>query len=142
MTNNKLIKWLKVIAIIAIIWNLFGVISYLMHAYMSNETLATLPKNQQEFMTNLPSWRMASFAIATFGGLLGSIFLLLKKKIAIPLFILSLIAIIIGNYYDIFMVNYYKDADVNGLILPFLILIFGILFAWYSKKLNTLNILT
>ena len=135
--TNKLIKWFKLIAIITLIWNFFGVMSYLMHAYMTPETLATLPENQQNFMNNMPSWRVAAFATATFGGLVGSILLLMKKKIAIALFLLSLIGIIAGNIYDFFMVNYYKNSDITGLILPVLIVLVSVFLLWYSKKIDS-----
>lgn len=139
--SNKLTKWFKAIAIIALLWNIMGVMSYLMHAYMSEETLATLPKNQQDFMNNLPAWRMASFAIATFGALIASILLLMKKKMALTLFTLSFIAIIAGNIYDIFMANYYKDAEITGLILPLTIFLISLFLIWFTKKLTQQNFL-
>ena len=50
MTDNasKAPTWFKVVAIIAFIWNLFGVMAYLMQVTMSDETLATLPPKQVE----------------------------------------------------------------------------------------------
>jgi len=133
-STSKLPKGFKAIAIIAIIWNISGIMSFFMHAFMTPETIATLPKNQQEFMNNTPTWRMLCFAISTFTGLIASVLLLLKKKIAITLFAISFISIMIGNYYDIFMAHYYKGTAFTGLILPFAIVFIGIFLFWYSRK--------
>lgn len=133
-TSTTITKGFKTIAIIAIIWNVIGVMSFLMHAFMSPETIATLPENQQEFMNNTPTWRMICFGTATFGGLIASIFLLLKNKMAVALFALSFIAIVLGHYYDVFMVKYYNGAEISDLILPFLIVTIGLFLFWYSRK--------
>ncbi|HIE45381.1 MAG TPA: hypothetical protein EYP87_04265 [Flavobacteriaceae bacterium] len=131
----------KAVAIIAIIWNVFGVMSYLMHQFMTPETIAALPQNQQDFMNNIPSWRMLAFAIATFGGLFASVLLLVKKKKSMVFFALSLLGIIIGNIYDVFIVDYYKDAGISGLVLPLLIFFLGVFFLSYSKKVDKLGLL-
>jgi len=133
-TSTTFTNGFKLITIIAIIWNVFGVLSFLMHAFMTPETIATLPENQQEFMNNTPTWRTVCFGVATFGGLFASILLVLKNKLAIALFAISLIAIVLGDYYDIFMVKYYNDAEISGLVLPIIIVIIGVFLFWYSKK--------
>ena len=91
--TNKLSKNFKLIAIIAIIWNILGVASYLLHAYMTPETIATLPQYQQDFMNNTPAWRTAAFAIATFSGLIASILLVMKKKRLLKKLLISTIII-------------------------------------------------
>ncbi len=133
-TSTAITKGFKTIAILAIIWNIFGVMSFLMHAFMTPETIATLPENQQEFMNNTPAWRMICFGVATFGGLIASILLLFKNKMAVTLFALSFVAILLGHYYDIFMVKYYEGAEISGLILPFLIVAIGLFLFLYSRK--------
>jgi len=85
-------------------------------------------------MNNIPTWRMIVFAIATFGGLYASILLFIKKKKSFIFFIVSLLGIILGNIYDVFIANYYRDTDFSGLIMPILIFLLGVFFIWYAKK--------
>ena len=109
--SNKLIKWHKLIAIMAVVWNLLGVSAYLMHAYMTDEAIALLPENEQALYTNIPAWYTAAFAIAVFAGAIGSILLLSKKKLATPILILSLIAIFVQMYYNFFVgISFKKSA--------------------------------
>ena len=83
MTMNYLRKpsnlfW--VISSIALVWNLMGVFNYLDQAFMTDKVLETLPKEQQILYQDVPAWVTAAFAIAVFSGTLGSLLLLLKKK--------------------------------------------------------------
>jgi len=39
-------KGFKAIAIFTIIWNILGVMSYLMHQFITPETIVNLPQNQ------------------------------------------------------------------------------------------------
>ena len=84
MTMNYLRKpsnlfW--VISSIALVWNLMGVFNYLDQAFMTDKILETLPKEQQILYQDVPAWVTAAFAIAVFSGTLGSLLLLLKKKL-------------------------------------------------------------
>ena len=89
-TKSKSPKGFWIIGIVALLWNLMGVASYLQQAYMTDEALAALPAEQQALYENVPAWVTGAFALAVFGGLLGCILLLMKKKLAALLFIISL----------------------------------------------------
>ena len=84
MTETMRIKsptWFMVVAVVLFIWNLLGVMAYVMQVTMSPEVMAALPEEQREMYENIPSWAMAAFAIAVHGGALGCLLLILKKKI-------------------------------------------------------------
>lgn len=101
--SNKPTTLFWVIGIFALIWNAMGVMAYIGQAYMTNEMLAALPEAERALYENVPAWVTAAFAIAVFGGTLGCIVLLLKKKLAKSLFLVSLIAIIAQMSYNLFM---------------------------------------
>ena len=79
-----------VISVMALVWNLLGVFNYLTQAFMTNEILASLPKDQKLLYEKVPAWVTAAFAVAVFSGTLGALLLLLKKKVSSTFFILSL----------------------------------------------------
>ncbi|MDH3266584.1 MAG: hypothetical protein OEM25_06425 [Gammaproteobacteria bacterium] len=89
----------------ALIWNLFGFIVYYMQVSATPEQLAAQYSPEQiEFMANTPVWATSAFAIAVNAGVLGSLFLLLRKAWAVPLFVLSLVAVLVQNI-DSFVLN-------------------------------------
>lgn len=132
-TSKKPTTRYWIIAVFALIWNTQGVVAYLGQAYMTDETLAALPESNQLYYSNLPAWVTAAFAIAVFGGFLGSIGLLWRKKWAYFLFVVSLIAVILQQIYD-FFVQDYTQISGEGLILPAIVLAIAVYLVYFSKK--------
>ena len=123
-----------VISSMALIWNLIGVFNYLTQAFMTNEILATLPKDQQAIYQDVPAWVTAAFAIAVFSGSFCALLLLLKKKIASTFFILSFAGIIAQITYGL-LINENSDSyGPLGLFMPLMIIAIGGYLIWYSKK--------
>lgn len=123
-----------VIAIVALVWNIIGVLQYLGNAFMTEQELNMYTTAEQELITGTPSWATAAFAIAVWFGILGSVALLLKRKLAYALFLLSLLGIIGQSIYTFFLSNYVEIKGGEGLILPIMIIVLGVFFFWYSKK--------
>ena len=107
-----------IISSMALVWNLMGVFNYLTQAFMTNEVLASLPKDQQLLYEDVPAWVTAAFATAVFSGTLGALLLLLKKKIASTFFILSFIGIIIQMTYGLLISENTNGYGPLGLIMP------------------------
>ncbi len=133
-TTNKPKALYWIIAVIALIWNAMGVMAYLARAYMTDDAKALLPEAQRELYENVPAWATAAFAIAVFGGLLGSIALIIKKKWAVPLFLISLLGIIVQMVYNFFLSNNMEVYGPGGYIMPIVVIIIGIFLYMYSKK--------
>ena len=123
-----------IISSMALVWNLMGVFNYLTQAFMTNEVLASLPKDQQLLYEDVPAWVTAAFATAVFSGTLGALLLLLKKKIASTFFILSFIGIITQMTYGLLISENTNGYGPLGLIMPLMIVAIGGYLIWYSKK--------
>ncbi len=106
MSEKSIPKWFTIVAIIAVIWNIMGVMAYLGHAYMSPEEFAAIPDVQKPFYENIPVWVTACFAMGVFAGLSGSILLLIKRKAAQVVFVISLIGVL-GQFYH----NFFKKEN-------------------------------
>ena len=131
----KALFW--VIGVLALIWNAMGVMAYLGRAFITDEMIAELPEEQQaEFLIEYPSWVTAAFAIAVFAGVLAAIFLLLRKKLAYPLFVLSGIAAILQHIY------LFLNVEIASFIMPILIVVVCLFLIWYSKKCKNDGILS
>ena len=139
MTMNYLRKpsnlfW--VISSIALVWNLMGVFNYLDQAFMTDKILETLPKEQQILYQDVPAWVTTAFAIAVFSGTLGSLLLLLKKKIATTFFIISFLGIVGQMSYGLLIDQNSDSYGPMGIAMPIIIIAFGGYLIWYSRKAN------
>jgi uncharacterized membrane protein len=123
-----------IIAVVALIWNIMGVMAYLAQAYMTDEAKALLPEAERALYSNIPAWVTAAFAIAVFGGTLGALALLFRKKWATPIFIISLLGIIAQMIYNFFISGAMDVYGPGGMIMPVMVLIIGFFLVWYSKK--------
>lgn len=131
-----------IIGIIALIWNLMGVAAYLMQAYMTEEDLLALPVEEQSLYADIPAWVTAAYALAVFGGALGCILLLLRKKLATFVFIISFVSIVAQMSYNIFMTRAAEVYGPGGLIMPIMVILIGAFLIWYSKKKEAEGVLT
>ena len=138
--NNKTTLQFWIISSTAFIWNIIGVIAYLNQAYMGPETLATLPIEDQNYYKNTPTWVTASFGIAVFCGALGSLSLLLRKKLAISFFLASIIGVLAQSTYTFFIQNHIKITPQTAL-MPILVLLFAFFLVVFSKKNENKGIL-
>jgi len=79
--------WLRIVAALGLLWNLFGVYQYLM-------TVGVVGGADAAAADSMPAWVTGAFAIAVFGGALGCIGLLLLKRWSKLLLLLSLLAVL------------------------------------------------
>lgn len=96
---NKPPTWYWVVSILALLWMLFGAVMWWMDLMMDPAALAQMSEAQQQLYASRPQWLFVVYAVAIFSGLLGSIGLLLRKRWATPLFLLSLVAIVVQFGY-------------------------------------------
>ena len=97
MANIKIHWSFWVICVVALIWNVMGSMNFIMQ--MNPDMLANYPDAAKSLIESRPIWATGAFAITVFGGVLGDIFLILRKSIAYPLFIISFIAVAITNIH-------------------------------------------
>lgn len=136
MTNSTLKPptWFWVVSVIALLWNLMGVFSYLTQAYTSIEQLEAMSQAERALFEGQPAWVTGAFAIAVFGGTLASIALLLRKKWAKSVFILSFIAAIAQFIHWLFMTNSMEVYGVQVYVMPILVVILGIYEIFFAKQ--------
>ncbi len=87
-------KWFTPVAILALLWNLLGASAYLMDVTMSPEAVAKMGAAERAMYASRPAWFVVAYASAVWFGVAGSLGLLLRKRWATPLFLLSLLGLI------------------------------------------------
>ena len=137
MTDKLTVKppvWFWIISVGALLWNLMGVMAYLGQAYMTDEMKSTLPEDQLSLMESTPAWVTAAFALAVWGGALGCIALLLRKKWAKAVLLISLLGVLAQNGYFFFMTNAAEIyGQVQGLVLPLLVIVIAIALVFFAR---------
>jgi hypothetical protein len=133
-TTTKPTTAFWIITVLALLWNIIGVVAYIMQVTMTPEDIAALPENQRAMYTDVPAWATSAFALATWGGLLANILLLVRKKLAGPLFVASFFAILVSMYHSFFMTNMLKVSGASGAILPICIIVIGAFMIFFTRS--------
>ena len=118
----------------ALLWNLMGVMAYLSQVTMSKEVFNDLPENQRALLESTPAWATGAFALAVWGSLFACLMLLARKKIATMLFMIAYAGVLVQMAHAFFIANSIEVYGPGGLVMPVLVLIFGAVFIWYSRK--------
>lgn len=79
--------WLRIMAALGLLWNLFGVYNYLM-------TVGVVGGADAAAAGAMPAWATGAFAIAVFGGTLGCLGLLMLKRWSKLLLLVSLLGVV------------------------------------------------
>jgi hypothetical protein len=123
--------WYWLVAIAALLFEGAG-------AYLFANSLridpATLPLDQRAVFEATPQWMTIAWAIAIAAGLLGAVALLLKRRFAEPLLLVSLLAVAV-QFSGIFLVRQLRElTPEDHLVVPIVILLLAYGF-WQTAKL-------
>lgn len=133
-STNKAPKWFMAVAIIALIWNLLGVLAYLGQAMASPEQMAQMPEEQRLLIENRPAWATAAFAIGVWGGLVGCILLVLKNKFAKPLLIASLLGVLVQMTYNLLIAETTMDYGPGAIVMTLMIPLISVYLIYVANR--------
>jgi len=97
-TGRKVPVWFWIVAVLAVVWNFGGVFDYVM-TKTNDAYLESFTPEQVAYFTGFPAWYVAIWASAVFAAFFASLALLLRMKIALPLFALSLVLFVANTIY-------------------------------------------
>jgi hypothetical protein len=118
-----------IIGAFALVWNLIGVAMWYLQVNMSAEQLAAMTEPQRQVYEATPGWLNIAFAVAVFAGVLGALGLLLKKRWAVTMFLLSLIALLVQMIGAYVVTPAWAAYGPVGLVMPAVLLVIA-LFLW------------
>ena len=122
-----------VIGAVALIWNLMGVINFVVQMNDA-EMVAAMSATHRALIDGRPAWATAGFGVAVFGGALGCLLLLLRRPAAYYLFIASLLGVMVTMVHSLGMAGPAIDFSFSEftmmILMPLLVAVFLIL---YSK---------
>jgi len=114
--------WLRLIAALGLIWNLFGVYAYL-------QTVGVLPGAPADMTSKaMPTWVVGTFAVAVFAGALGSLGLLMLKRWSKMILLLSLLAVLLQDLWAFVL----RGTPEKDLVLPIAVNVVAILLVWLA----------
>lgn len=115
--------WFLLLAVLGLAWNLAGVVSFLSDMMLPEARLAAMPEAQRALYLSTPTWALIAYGVAVFAGSLGCLALLLRRNFAVPLLLLSLLAVLAQMFHAWFVTRAAAPQDPAGMLAPALVIV-------------------
>lgn len=131
--TTKLPIWFWIIPVLALFWFLMDMAGFYSRVFMLDQFVDRMPKEQHDLYANMPIWVNVVFALEVFGGLMGSLALLSKKKWAFILFCLSMIGVLSQTSYVWFVSDAITAMGKPAIVMPLVALAIGVVMIVFSR---------
>jgi len=140
--TQKAPKHLWIIGIVALLWNLMGAYDYLMTQTKNEAYMAKFTPEQLEFFYGFPVLVSSAWAIAVWGGVLGTVLLLMRKGLAVWVLLASFVCMVVTTIHNYLIADGAGLMGTTGIILT--VLIFGIALGLflYARAMKSKGVLT
>jgi hypothetical protein len=134
-------KHLWIIGIIALLWNLFGAFDYLMTQTKTEFYMSQFDQAQLDYFYGFPIWFEFFWALAVWGGVLGTVLLLMRKRLAVPVFLVSFVSMVVSAIYSLGFSNGMEIMGTTGVIST-VVIFFVALGLWlYARAMGARGVL-
>ena len=127
-------KWYTPTVVVALLWNLVGCLAYLADVTIKPDDVAKMTAAQQAMYNARPTWAVAAMACAVWFGLAGSLGLVLKKRWATPLLLVSLAGVIVQDIGLFMMRGFVEVGGYTAVVLQGCVLIIAVALVMLARK--------
>ena len=130
------------VGILGCLWSAMGVLSFMLTQMNVEAVMSQFPPEQRAYFASFPLWIDACWAISVFGGLGGCLLLLLKKRLAFPVLLASLIGSTVSTLGGLFLIGGMQVMRETGdLGLTFVPIVVGAFLASYARAISRRGVL-
>ena len=125
--------WFWIVSGVLVLWELLGCLSLYLHIAVGP---MIDPKHTQwdlDYFAALPAWFVWDYLLAVGAGLLGGIALLMRSKFARPLFIASLIGVVIQFGWVFLFTDMIAHKGFWVVYFPAFIFAMGVFQLWFAN---------
>ena len=132
------------VGVISLLWNGYGAYDYLMtntqgEAYMRS---AGMTQPMIDYFNAMPTWMYVPWALGVWGAVLGSVLLLLRNRLAVWAFAVSLLGAVVSLIYGLMNpMPELPEALAMMKWMPWVIVLIAALLAWYARSMANKGVL-
>ena len=143
MADGTKTPWhLWLVGVVSLLWNGFGGYDFIMSTTQGETYWRASGMTQPmiDYYNAMPTWMYGPWIIGVWGGLLGGILLLLRRKWATPVFVVSFLGWLAGAIYAFGLSN---GLETMGSMWPMQIVIGSacVFFIWYAWAMGKRGVL-
>jgi hypothetical protein len=126
--------WL--VGALAVLWNSVGAFDYVMTETRNAAYLSGFTPEQLAYFNSFPAWVVGTWALSVWGGVLGSVLLLMRRRWAAAVFGMSLATMLLTFFHNFVLTNGLAVmGGAGGLAFTAVIVAIGLGLLLYSRSL-------
>lgn len=129
---GKIPTWFRVVAVAGLLWELFGVAMYLMHVGILPNDTSQMSEAERSLMASSPTFVTALFAIGVFAGAIGALGLVMRRRWARPVLIVSLVAVVLQFGSWLLLTNAIAVVGPTVFVMPLIIVLVALALVWLA----------
>lgn len=119
-----------------------GALDYLMTETRNESYMSQFTPEQLAFFYGFPTWVVMCWALAVWGSVLGTLLLLLRKILAVRVFLISFLAMIVTAIHNFVLSNGLEVMGGAGMAFSGLIFVVALGFWMYARGMAQRGVLT
>ncbi len=140
-TTVKTPVHLWVIGVLSVLWNAVGAFDYGATQFRIESYMSQFTPEQLEYFYAFPPWMDAAWAVAVWGSLLGSIFLVLRKSWAVWLFGAAILGLAVSTVYNFVLSDGMAVMGSTAAIFTSVIWLIALLLFFYARAMAKRGVL-
>ncbi len=134
-------RHLWIVGVLALVWNAFGCTDFSMTVTRNPEWLAPLSPEMIDWLDAAPSWTIVTWALGVWGGLAGSLLLLLRSRWAVAAFTISLLGLAVNQIYPFVSETPAMLTSPASIGITLVIWTVALFLLWYAVRLRNAGVL-
>ena len=139
MTNIKVPIWFWIISILSLFWFFLDMAGFYSRVFMLDQIADKMPAAQLALYKAIPSWVNVVYGLKVFGGIMGSLALLSKKKWAFIMFMISIMGVLSQTFYVWFISDAIDVMGQRAIVMPIVGIVIGAVMVVLSRASITRN---
>lgn len=133
---------LWVVGAVSLLWNAVGALDFTMTQTKNASYMGQFSAEQLEYFYGFPLWAVIAWGIATWGSIVGSLLLLLRRTFAERVFLVVLVAMAVTFTYNFLLSDGLKImGGVGPAIFTGVIIVIGVLLWFYARAMSRRGVL-
>lgn len=129
------------IGIVGLLWNAIGATDYVMTQTRNEAYLKAVTPEQLAYFDTVPAWAVAMWAIGVWGGVVGMLLLLLRKRAAVPVLLASLAGATLIFVYNYLLSEGMEVMGSAGAGFAGMIIVIAAGLYWYARLMRRKGVL-
>jgi hypothetical protein len=142
-TTTSARPWhLWVVGILGGLWSLMGIASFCITQMNVESVMGGFPPEQRAYFLSFPLWADGLWGLGVFAGVIGCILLLLRKRVAFHVLVVSAIGAIASNLGGLFLLGGWDVmSKTGGLGFTAVPIVFSLFMATYAGAVSKKGVL-